>query len=356
MGGKERHEGKHKILAVLYKAGEYADNKKFLACAENGLGVKEWLKEQGHEFIVTDDKEGPDSELEKQLPTIDILITTPFHPAYMSKERIQKAKNLKLIITAGVGSDHIDLHAAAEAGMTVTEIAKSNVTSVAEDEIMRILILIRNFIPGYQQVIHDDWNVAAVAHKAYDLEHKTVGTLGAGSIGQEMMKRLQNWDLNLLYYARHQNEKIEKFGAVWEKDLDTFLSKCDVVSINVPLTDKTRGMIGKEQLSKMKKGAYLVNNARGDIVVREAIGEALESGQLNGYGGDVWYPQPPGKDHPWRHMPNHAMTPHLSGTTLDAQARYADGTKKILECWFDGKPLPEEDYIVREGELASQYQ
>jgi len=355
-GARGSAGGKKKILGVLYKAGEYAKNPDFLACAENGLGLKDWLKEQGHEYIVTDNKDGDNSELDKQLPTINILITTPFHPAYMTKERIQKAKNLELIITAGVGSDHIDLHAAAEAGLTVAEITGSNVTSVAEDEIMRILILMRNFIPGYKQIINGEWNVAAVAYKARDLERKVVGTLGSGRIGQEMAKRLQAWDVTQLYYARHQNEKIEQYGATWEKDLDTFLGKCDVISINVPLTDKTRGMIGKEQIAEMKKGAYLVNNARGPIVDRDAVVEASKSGQLGGYGGDVWYPQPPGKDHPWRYMPNHAMTPHLSGTTLDAQVRYAEGTKNLLECWFTGKPFPEDDYIVREGKLASQYE
>lgn len=115
-------------------------------------------------------------------------------------------------------------------------------------------------------------------------------------------------------------------------------------------------MFNKEVLGKMKKGAILVNNARGGIVDVEAVKEACESGQLGGYGGDVWYPQPPPKDHCWRYMPNNAMTPHISGTTIDAQARYAQGVKEMLEQWFDEKPLPEENYIVREGELASQYQ
>ncbi|KAK9271624.1 hypothetical protein L1049_001987 [Liquidambar formosana] len=168
--------GPKKIVGVFYKANEYAEmNPNFLGCVERGLGIRDWLESQGHHYIVTDDKEGPDCELEKHIPDLHVLITTPFHPAYVSAERIKKAKNLQLLLTAGIGSDHIDLKAAAEAGLTVAEVTGSNVVSVAEDELMRILILVRNFIPGYKQVINGDWNVAAIAYKAYDLEGKDRG-------------------------------------------------------------------------------------------------------------------------------------------------------------------------------------
>jgi formate dehydrogenase len=103
-------------------------------------------------------------------------------------------------------------------------------------------------------------------------------------------------------------------------------------------------------LSKMKRGSY--NTARGKICDREAIARTLVSGQLAGYAGDVWFPQPAPKDHPWRTMPHHGMTPHTSGTSLSAQARYAAGTREILECWFDGRPIREEYLIVDRGALA----
>jgi formate dehydrogenase len=99
----------------------------------------------------------------------------------------------------------------------------------------------------------------------------------------------------------------------------------------------------------MKRGAYLVNTARGKICDRDAIVRALESGQLAGYAGDVWFPQPAPKDHPWRTMPHHGMTPHISGTSLSAQARYAAGTREILECWFEKRPIREEYLIVDGG-------
>jgi len=102
----------------------------------------------------------------------------------------------------------------------------------------------------------------------------------------------------------------------------------------------------------MKPGAYIVNTARGKICNREAIARALESGQLSGYAGDVWFPQPAPNDHVWRSMPNHGMTPHTSGTSLSAQARYAAGTREILECFFDKQPIRNQYLIVKDGELA----
>jgi formate dehydrogenase len=102
----------------------------------------------------------------------------------------------------------------------------------------------------------------------------------------------------------------------------------------------------------MKRGAYLVNTARGKICDRDAIVRALESGQLAGYAGDVWFPQPAPRDHPWRTMPHHGMTPHISGSSLSAQARYAAGTREILECFFESRPMREEYLIVDGGRLA----
>ncbi|GLJ17840.1 hypothetical protein SUGI_0311950 [Cryptomeria japonica] len=350
--------GPNKIVGVFYKANEYASqNPNFLGCVENSLGIKEWLESNGHQYIVTDDKEGPNCELEKHIPDLHVLITTPFHPAYVTAERIKKAKNLQLLLTAGIGSDHIDLNAAAEAGLTVAEVTGSNVVSVAEDELMRILILVRNFVPGYKQIVEGDWNVAAVSYRSYDLEGKTIGTVGAGRIGKELLKRLKPFNCKLLYHDRLSiGPELEKeTGATWEKNLDDMLPKCDVVVINMPLSDKTRGMFDKEKISKMKKGVLIVNNARGAIMDAQAVADASASGHIGGYSGDVWFPQPAPKDHPWRSMPNHAMTPHISGTTIDAQIRYAAGTKDMLDKYFKGEDFPSQNYMVKDGKLASQY-
>ncbi|XP_044466841.1 formate dehydrogenase, mitochondrial [Mangifera indica] len=350
--------GSKKIVGVFYKANEYASkNPNFLGCTENALGIRNWLESQGHQYIVTDDKEGPNCELEKHLPDAHVLISTPFHPAYVTAERIKKAKNLQLLLTAGIGSDHIDLQAAAAAGLTVAEVTGSNVVSVAEDELMRILILLRNFVPGYHQIINGEWNVAGVAYRSYDLEGKTVGTVGCGRIGRLLLQRLKPFNCNLLYHDRvKMDPELEKqTGATFEEDVDIMLPKCDVIVINTPLTEKTRGMFDKDRIAKLKKGVMIVNNARGAIMDTQAVVDACSSGHIGGYSGDVWNPQPAPKDHPWRYMPNHAMTPHISGTTIDAQLRYAAGTKDMLERYFKGQDFPEQNYIVKAGELAPQY-
>ena len=130
------------------------------------------------------------------------------------------------------------------------------------------------------------------------------------------------------------------------------VSVCDVVTINAPLHPETEDLFNGTLIAMMKRGAYLVNTARGKICNRDAIARALESGQLAGYAGDVWFPQPPPQDHPWRSMPHHGMTPHISGSSLSAQARYAAGTREILECWFEGRPIRDEYLIVDGGKLA----
>ena len=127
---------------------------------------------------------------------------------------------------------------------------------------------------------------------------------------------------------------------------------CDVVTINCPLHPETENLFDDEMIGKMKKGAYIVNTARGKICDKDAIARALESGQLSGYAGDVWFPQPAPNDHVWRSMPNHGMTPHTSGTSLSAQARYAAGVREILECFFDGEDQRTEYTIVKDGALA----
>jgi formate dehydrogenase len=182
----------------------------------------------------------------------------------------------------------------------------------------------------------------------------TVGTVGAGRIGLGVLRRLAPFDVKLHYTDRHRlPEQVERdLGLTFHPDARSLVPLCDVVTINAPLHPETEGLFDDELLGSMQRGAYLVNTARGKIVDRDAVVRALESGRLAGYAGDVWFPQPAPRDHPWRTMPNHGMTPHISGSSLSAQARYAAGTREILECWFDGQPIRDEYLIVAGGQLA----
>jgi formate dehydrogenase len=325
-----------------------------LGCVSGALGLREFLEQAGHTLVVTSDKDGPDSEFERQLPNAEVVISQPFWPAYLTAERIAKAPNLKLAITAGIGSDHVDLQAAIENGITVAEVTYSNSISVSEHVVMMILALVRNYIPSYQTVVEGGWNIADCASRSYDVEGMQVGTVAAGRIGSAVLRRMKPFDVGLHYTDRNRlpNEVEEELGVTFHPDVESLVGVCDVVTINAPLHPETENMFNDELIGKMKRGAYLVNTARGKICDRDAIVRALESGQLAGYAGDVWFPQPPPRDHPWRSMPHHGMTPHVSGTSLSAQARYAAGTREILECFFDGRPIREEYLIVEGGALA----
>jgi formate dehydrogenase len=325
-----------------------------VGCVSGELGLREFLEQGGHELLVTSDKDGPDSVFERELPNADVVISQPFWPAYLTAERIARAPKLKLALTAGIGSDHVDLQAAIEHGLTVAEVTYSNSISVAEHVVMMILSLVRNYIPSYQWVIDGGWNIADCVSRSYDLEGMQVGTVAAGRIGSAVLRRLKPFDVGLHYTDRHRlpAEVERELGVVFHPTAEDMVGVCDVVTINAPLHPETEHLFDADMLARMKRGAYLINTARGKICDRDAVVDACESGQLAGYAGDVWFPQPPPADHPWRFMPHHGMTPHTSGTSLSAQARYAAGAREILECWLEGRPIREEYLIVDGGRLA----
>jgi formate dehydrogenase len=325
-----------------------------LGSVSGELGLRTFLEDGGHELVVTSDKDGPDSVFERELPDTDVVISQPFWPGYLTAERITKAPDLKLALTAGIGSDHVDLQAAIEHGLTVAEVTYSNSISVAEHVVMMILALVRNYIPSHQWVLDGGWNIADCAARSYDVEGMQVGTVAAGRIGSAVLRRLKPFEVGLHYTDRHRlpADVERELGATFHSTVESLVSVCDVVTINAPLHPETENLFDEELLAKMKRGAYLVNTARGKICDRDAVARACESGQLAGYAGDVWFPQPAPADHPWRTMPHHGMTPHVSGTSLSAQARYAAGAREILECWLGGRPIREEYLIVDGGKLA----
>ncbi|MFJ6636122.1 NAD-dependent formate dehydrogenase [Streptomyces sp. NPDC091376] len=326
-----------------------------LGCVSGELGLRRFLEDRGHTYVVTSDKEGPDSVLERELPDTDVVISQPFWPAYLTAERIGRAPRLKMAVTAGIGSDHVDLPSAIAHGMTVAEVTFSNSISVSEHAVMQILTLVHDFVPAHDWVTtKQGWNIADSVSRAYDLEGMEVGVLGSGRIGQAVLRRLKPFDVNLHYCDVHRlpTDVEEELGLTWHPDVRSLASVVDVLSIHTPLHPQTQNLFDDELIGAMKRGAYIVDTARALIVDRDAVVRALNSGQLAGYAGDVWYPQPPPPDHPWRTMPHEAMTPHVSGSTLSAQARYSAGVREILECWFDGRPIRSEYLIVDGGGLA----
>ncbi|KAJ3477908.1 hypothetical protein NLI96_g10149 [Meripilus lineatus] len=386
-----------KVLAILYRGEEAARQEpRLLGTVENELGLRQWLESQGHEFIVSDSKEGPDSVFQKNLADAEVLITTPFHPGYLTRDLIEKAKNLKICITAGVGSDHVDLNAAVDHKIQVLEVSGSNVVSVAEHVIMSILLLVRNFIPAHEMIERGDWQVSDVARNAFDLEGK-VRKLENASLASltQIIRSLvplelvvsdivffNDWYLsiarnsstmimrhcpNVCSVGYHPSSSVihptleagKAVNARRVEDLKDLVSQCDVVTVNCPLHEGTRGLVNADLLKHFKKGSWLVNTARGAICNKEDVAAALASGQLAGYSGDVWDVQPAPVDHVWRQMKNplgggNGMVPHYSGTTLDAQARYAKGTRSILENYLSDKPQEPQNIIIGLGKYETK--
>ena len=325
-----------------------------LGCVSGELGLRKFLEDNGHTLVVTSDKDGEGCQADKELVDADVVISQPFFPYYLTRKRMESAPNLKMVVTAGIGSDHVDLEAAMDHKVDVVEVTYCNSRSVAEHVVMMILSMVRDYHNQHRIVNEGGWNIADAVQRSYDVEGMHVGTVAAGRIGLDVLRKMKPFDVHMHYFDRHRlPESVEQeLNLTHHESVESLVSICDVVTINCPLHPETEHLFNDELIGKMKRGAYIVNTARGKICDRDAIARALESGQLSGYAGDVWFPQPAPNDHIWRNMPNHGMTPHTSGTSLSAQARYAAGVREILECFFDGSPIRDPYLIVKDGELA----
>ncbi|HHZ84835.1 MAG TPA: NAD-dependent formate dehydrogenase, partial [Gammaproteobacteria bacterium] len=253
-----------------------------------------------------------------------------------------------------IGSDHVDLQAAMDHKVDVVEVTYCNSRSVAEHIVMMILSLVRDYHNQHRIVNEGGWHIADAVKRSYDVEGMHVGTIASGRIGYDVLRKMHPFDVHLHYFDKHRldPDQERELNLTYHNSAESLVAVCDVINISCPLHPETEHLFNDELISKCKPGAYLINTARGKICDKDAIAEALKSGQLSGYAGDVWFPQPAPNDHVWRTMPHHGMTPHTSGTSLSAQARYADGVREILECLFDGEEIRNEYLIVQGGDLA----
>ncbi|RIM49472.1 NAD-dependent formate dehydrogenase [Staphylococcus capitis] len=334
-----------KIVALFPETEEGLDNQ--LLNTDKAIGLRDFLKDSDHELVILKNGE---EDLDKHLSDMDIVISAPFYPAYMTKERIEKAPNLKLAITAGVGSDHVDLDAASKNDVGVVEVTGSNTVSVAEHAVMDLLIVLRNFMEGHRQSVEGEWDLSKVGNQARELQNKTIGIFGFGRIGQLVAERLKPFNVTIQHYDPINQKDNENSRFV---EFEELVKTSDAITIHAPLTPSTDNLFNEDVLNKMKKGSYLVNTARGKIVNTQALVNAVNSGQIQGYAGDVWYPQPAPADHPWRTMPRNGMTIHYSGMTLESQKRIEDGVKDILNRFFNNEPFQDKDVIVSNGKISS---
>ena len=244
-----------------------------LGCVSGELGLRKFLESNGHELVVTNSKDGEGCEADKHIVDADIVISQPFFPYYLTKEKIEKAKNLKMAITAGIGSDHVDLQAAMDHKIDVVEVTFCNSRSVAEHIVMMIVSLVRDYHNQHRIVNEGGWNIADAVQRSYDVEGMHIGTVAAGRIGLEALRKMKPFDVHLHYFDRHRlPESVEKeLNLTFHETVESMVKVCDVVTINCPLHPETENLFDDEMISKMKKGAYIVNTARGKICDRDAI-------------------------------------------------------------------------------------
>ncbi len=325
-----------------------------LGCVSGELGLRKFLEDGGHTLVVTSDKDGEGCTADQELVDADIVISQPFWPYYLTRNKMESAPNLKMAITAGIGSDHVDLQAAMDHKVDVVEVTYCNSRSVAEHIVMMILSMVRDYHTQHRIVNEGGWHIADAVQRSYDVEGMNVGTIAAGRIGYDVLRKMHPFDVHLHYFDKHRldSAKEQELNLTYHDSVESMVAVCDVINISCPLHPETEHLFNDELIAKCKPGAYIINTARGKICDKDAIVRALKSGQLSGYAGDVWFPQPAPNDHVWRTMPHHGMTPHTSGTSLSAQTRYADGVREILECFFGGEEIRNQYLIVQDGDLA----
>lgn len=260
---------------------------------------------------------------------------------------IAAAPRMKLFHKWGVGVDNIDLGACRARGIPVARTTGSNAVPVAEFAVGLMLALSRRILFAHASTVAGGWAKDEIWKTGQLVSGRTVGIVGLGSIGRGVAKRLAGFDCRILYTQRHRIPMAEELalGASY-MPLDRLLAESDIVSLNCPLTEATRGMLDAAALARMKRGAMLINVARGGIVVEADLVAALRSGQLAGAAVDVFDQEPPPRQHPLLHMDNVICTPHCAANTLE-------GSRKAIAQWLGniyriarGEAIPEADRVV----------
>ena len=217
-----------------------------LGCVSGELGLRKFLEDAGHTLVVTSDKDGDGCTADKELVDADIVISQPFFPYYLTRDKMESAPNLKMAITAGIGSDHVDLQAAMDNKVDVVEVTYCNSRSVAEHIVMMILSMVRDYHNQHRIVLDGGWNIADAVQRSYDVEGMHVGTVAAGRIGIDMLRKMKPFDVHLHYFDIHRlPEEVEvDLNLTYHDSVESLVSVCDVVNISCPLHPKTEHLFG----------------------------------------------------------------------------------------------------------------
>ena len=286
--------------------------------------------------IYVADNQDPNNYLD-EMQDADALIV---RIAKCDGHAIENSPNLKVIGRTGVGYDSVDVKTATAHGIPVVITPGANNRSVAEHAVAMMFALSKNLVEAQQEMCKGNWEIRG-AKKAFELEGKTVGILGLGAIGRETAKICEGCGMKVAAYDPFlSKEQVEGYGAVYYENYEDLLKVSDVVSIHVPLTDETKNMISKKQLTEMKKTALIINCSRGGIINETDLVEALKAGEIAGAGTDVFCSEPPKEDDPLLNCPNLIVSPHSAAQTREAVIKMAQMCVKGCLAVAEGKKWP----------------
>jgi D-3-phosphoglycerate dehydrogenase len=257
-----------------------------------------------------------------ELATAQILLIRS--KTKVTKEMVDKAPLLKLVIRGGVGLDNVDREACKARGVEVMNTAAASSVSVAEMAMAFMVAIPARLIEAHMAMKEGKFPKNEL--KRTELFQKTLGLIGAGAIATEVAKRALGFGMKVIAY----DPFLTTHPLAELKTLDEVLAQADVISIHTPLTDQTKGMFHKDVFAKMKDGVMIINTGRGKVVVEEDLAEALSSGKVRAYGTDVWFSDPPPADCPLLTAPNVFMAPHLGASSKENLLRIGDTVVEIL--------------------------
>ena len=287
------------------------------------------------EFEVVVKDKLPKEELLEIIPEFDAIMVRS--ASKITKEVIDRATNLKIIGRAGVGVDNIDIPAATARGIIVINSPGGNTIAATEHTMAMMLAMSRNIPIANETMQKGEWN--RKKYVGVELRGKTLGVVGMGRIGSGVAKRALAFEMNVIAYDPYINEERAKALGVKVVTFDELIEQSDFITVHMPLTPDTKGMIGMEQMKKMKKGVRLVNCARGGIIVEEDLAEAVKSGLVAGAAIDVYTSEPVTKDHPLVGVPGIVLTPHLGASTVEAQIGVSLDVSKGIIAALHGEPV-----------------
>ncbi|WP_055586033.1 2-hydroxyacid dehydrogenase [Streptacidiphilus griseoplanus] len=253
---------------------------------------------------------------------------------------IAAAPALEFVQCTSHGFDYVDLEAARARGVTVANIGSSSAEDhdVAEHTFALMLALAKQIVPAHTALAAGEWATPRLQPVLTELTGKTLGLLGLGAIGQQVARRAAAFDMTVRYTARHPRPEAEERYGARRVELEELLRTADYLSLHLPLTPQTRGLLNAERLAMLKPTAFLINTSRAAIVDQEALADALEAGRLAGAGLDVFDPEPPGPGLRLLQAPNTVLTPHIAGITRETLVRIALAAIENTTAYLEGKP------------------